>query len=390
MRMLHRSGESNEASRGRWRVWPAIMALALLCSCAVSCCGREERLHSRYKDSARLNETAAFIAGMELAPGSDLNVLTETEGYRRYRAAISAIWEGYRQRELIHIRSWSREHLATAEGGLVFYPFSGPDILNALAFFPDAEEILMVGLEIPGGVPDPRLIAHRRLVEELGRVRYSLRTLLQLNLFRTAEMMNDLRPGTLAGVCGVMMFFLARSGYQIMDMRPVCLSGRPAAGSSLCARGAAPGIEVVFRKGRGHPLRTARYFRLDLSDKSPGGASDLAGYIERHGACVTFIKSASYLLHYDNFSVLRNLILSKSESIVQDDTGVPYRYFSGDEWSLRFYGNYRVLAMFSGRMQQDLAAEMKKRSAGALPFSFGYGFIPQKSNIMIARRKTGK
>lgn len=386
MREPHRSGKSREASRVRWRVWPAILACALLCSCAESCCDREEGLHSRYKDSARLNETAAFIAGLELAPGSDLNILTETEGYRRYRAAISAIWEGYRQRELLRIQSWSREHLATAEGGLVFYPFSGPDILNALAFFPEAGEVLMVGLEIPGGVPEPRLIAQRRLVEELGRIRYSLRTLLQLNLFRTAEMMSDLRPDTLAGVCGVMMFFLARSGYQIMDMHPVCLGGRPA-GSSPCARGAAPGIEVVFRKGRGHPLRTARYFRLDLSDSSLKRDSELAAYIQGRGPCVTFIKSASYLLHFDNFSVLRNLILSKSGSIVQDDTGVPYRYFSGDEWDLSLYGNYRVLAMFSGRMQQDLAAEMKKRSAGAIPFSFGYGFIPQKSNIMIARRK---
>ncbi len=389
MKKPHRSAKSREASRGRWRAWPAILACALLCSCAESRCDREEGIQSRYKDSARLNETAAFIAGLELAPDSDLKLLAETEDYRRYRAAISAIWEGYRRRELLRIQSWSHEHLATAEGSLVFYPFSGPDILNALAFFPEAGELLMVGLEIPGGVPDPRLIARRRLAEELGRVRYSLRTLLQLNLFRTAEMMSDLRPGTLAGVCGVMMFFLARSGYRIMDMRPVCLSGH-SAGPSPCARGAVPGIELVFRKGRGHPLRTARYFRLDLSDSSLRRDSGLAAYIQARGPCVTFIKSASYLLHFDNFSVLRNLILSRSGGIVQDDTGVPYRFFAGEEWELSFYGNYRVLAMFSGRMQRDLAAEMKRRSAGALPFSFGYGFIPQKSNIMIAQRKAGK
>jgi len=385
----HRTDRPGKKVPGwKCRMWPALLALVLLCSCG-RCYDREERLQSLYKDSARLNETAAFIAGLELPPGSDLRALAETEGYRRYRAHISAIWEAYHRRELVHIRTWSREHIAMGRECLVFYPFSGPDILNALAFFPEAGELLMVGLEIPGGVPDPRTIDRRKILEELWRVKYSLRTLLQLNLFRTAEMMSDLRPGTLAGVCGIMMFFLARSGFEIMDIRPVCLSGgvRPA-GFSPCVRGA-PGIEVVFRKGRGYTLQTARYFRIDLSDSSLGISSGLAAYIQGRGPCVSFIKSASYLLHYDNFSVLRNLILSRSEAIVQDDTGIPYRYLQGDAWSLQLYGRYRVLAMFSGRTQQDLAAAMRERSAGALPFSFGYGFIPQKSNIMIVRRKSG-
>lgn len=389
MKEPRRTDRPGKAPGGRCRAMPALLALVLLCSCVQRCHNREDELRSLYKDSARLNETAAFIAGLDLPPESDLRALAETEGYKRYRASISGIWEAYSRRELARIRAWSREHIATGREGLVFYPFSGPDVLNALAFFPEAGELLMVGLENPGGVPDPRAIDRRKIIEELWRLKYSLRTLLQLNLFRTAEMTSDLRPGTPAGVCGVMMFFLARSGFEIMDMRPVCLSGsvRPAA-SPLCSRGA-PGIELVFRKGRGHPLQVARYFRIDLSDSSLGRSSGLAAYIQERGPCVSFIKSASYLLHYDNFSVLRDLILSKSEAIVQDDTGIPYRFFAGDAWNLQLYGRYRVLAMFSGRTQQDLAAAMRERSVEALPFSFGYGFIPQKSNIMIARRKTG-
>jgi hypothetical protein len=45
----------------------------------------------------------------------------------------------------------------------VFYPFSGPDILNALAFFPDGTEYIMFGLESPGRIPDPHTQPPARL-----------------------------------------------------------------------------------------------------------------------------------------------------------------------------------------------------------------------------------
>ena len=50
--------------------------------------------------------------------------------------------------------------------------------------------------------------------------------------------------------------------------------------------------------------------------------------------CNTFIKSASYLMHYRSFTDIRNIILSKSLTIFQDDTGIPYKYFSDSDWNI--------------------------------------------------------
>jgi hypothetical protein len=104
-------------------------------------------------------------------------------------------------------------------------------------------------------------------------------------------------------------------------------------------------------------------------------------------AATTFMKSASYLLSYDNFETLRSLLLERSRRIIQDDTAIPYKYFDEKQWEMTFYGRYRVLEMFKGRFQADLDRAVRQRSTGPLPFACGYGFIPAKSNLMIAKRR---
>jgi hypothetical protein len=36
----------------------------------------------------------------------------------------------------------------------LFYPFSGPDILHAQTFFPEADKYVMIGLEPVGSLPE--------------------------------------------------------------------------------------------------------------------------------------------------------------------------------------------------------------------------------------------
>lgn len=372
------------------------IAVLLLCSVVglmfVSCgdrrCLSESQVRSLYKDARSLDDTAAFLAGTPVRRGSSLYPLTRDDRYRAYRAGVDDMWERFRARNLKHMESWRRKHVAGKGTGLVMYPFSGPDILNALVFFPGADEYVMIGLELPGDVPEPLGLPAGTVHNELWRLRNSLRTILDLNLFRTSEMKADFSAGSFSNITGVMMFFLARYDYRILGITNIFIDrdgnigyDRPPVGAAVTG-----GVEFTFRKRAGSPVKTARFFSVDLSDGSLTRLRGFSSFLSKRSGFTTFLKSASYLLSYDNFTILRAYLLAGSRYLVQEDSGIPYKYFSEKEWALSFYGNYRVLAMFANRFQRDLDGVMKKRSAGPLPFDFGYGFVPEKSNLMIAEK----
>ncbi len=363
------------------------LALALLGSCDTRTIP-EYKIKSTFKNSANLNDTSAFLAGTRLSEGSPLRKLVQNEQYEKYRAEMDKIWDNYRTNNLIKIEAWRKAHLKNACRGTLMYPFSGPDILNALAFFPDADEYVMIGLEVPGSVPDPLRYQGPNIYQELFKIKKSLRTILQLNYFRTLEMMADFKSDSYSNITGIMMFFLARSGYEILDIKDFHIdqTGAIAYGKINPELKVTKGVEFIFRKGKGAPVQTAHFFSANLSDSAFSSLKGLSLHLGARKKFTTFIKSASYLLSFDNFKIMRSYLLAGSAYMVQEDSGIPYRYFSKEEWKISLYGRYRVLAMFSNRFQRDLDAEMKKSSYGMLPFSFGYGFVPEKSNLMIAER----
>jgi hypothetical protein len=101
----------------------------------------------------------------------------------------------------------------------------------------------------------------------------------------------------------------------------------------------------------------------------------------------TYIKSASYLMHSAHFSKVRQFILSKSELIVQDDSGIPVRYFVPANWDRTFFGAYDgPIRLFANRYQQDLF-DAYAASAKPLDFGIGYDHQAKASNIQRFVRK---
>ncbi len=361
---------------------PGIMVLTAVT--IVACTGSTR---GRYPGADKWNEYARFIAGMKLTEGSSLGLYTNSSRYQKYNEHIDIIWERFKKQKLEKIEDWRSVQMKDINGKTIFYPFSGPDILNALAFFPEAREFIMVGLEEPGEVPALGSMKPSTIYAGLWKLNRSLRTILNLNLFRTREMQADLEDYSFSSITGVMLFFLARYGCDILDVRYFCIDRKGAVGYEYCSgrlRGTC-GVEVVFRLDK--RVRKARYFSVDLSDPSLEDKRFLVKNLKRYRGVTTLIKSASYLLSYPSFTRLRTLLLANSAVIVQGDSGIPYRYFSPDIWDIDLYGNYRVLPMFNHRFQRDLHAAMVKHSRGMLPFSYGYGFIPENSHLMIMRKK---
>jgi hypothetical protein len=339
---------------------------------------------------ALLGETAALVAGLPLPARSPLRELTATIWYAEYRERTGRDWRRYLQTHVRGIERWRGPRLGGGLPATVFYPMGGPDAINALTFFPDARDFVVVGLERPGPLPIARYLPRDELRGWLREGHAARRTLLSANLFRSGEMKDDMRKSPLAGVPALLLFQLARAGFELDELQSIAVDAagraRPARGE-VRLPGMIAGCEILFRRRGEATSRRWRYVRLDLSDRTLQTLPRLLPGLLGSGAPATMLKAASYLLHQPDFSALRALILDRSRLVLEDDSGVPLRYFEAPRWRVSVFGRYRVIKKFARRFQPDLDALIRERSAGELPFAYGYGFSPARSHVIVARRR---
>jgi hypothetical protein len=347
-----------------------------------------------------LAETARFLAGKGVASDSSLAEHAHTQSYAEYAEQIATGWKQFQQPNLERMRTWWTGH-APASYSTVFYPFSGPDIANALALFPDADSYLMFGLEPPGAIPDLQAMDEEAISSGLNALKASLSSILQVNYFFTRAMEKKLGKGSFNSTTGLLLFFLAMSDCEVTGARRVAIDqggvlvpGAVADDSpSGRSRARVPGVEITFRRD-GRKAQTIRYFMVNVADASLAKRSpDFMPYLERQRRFVTMIKSASYLMHKEgiqepaHFEQIRALILNHSDFVVQDDSGVPLRLFARDTWRLQFHGTYEApTPEFAKHLQKDLKVEIQRNSTGKLPFSYGYAYKQRESNLMTAAR----
>jgi hypothetical protein len=83
--------------------------------------------------------------------------------------------------------------------------------------------------------------------------------------------------------------------------------------------------------------------------------------------------------------------LAKSQFILQDDTGIPYRCFQEKMWEITLYGEYaKPVKEFSNLEQPELkAAYQDKSKVKKLTFHLGYHWGSQHDTIMYLKRKVG-
>jgi len=338
---------------------------------------------TRESAAADLAETARFLAGKGVASDSALAPHARAESYAEYAEHIRSGWQQFEQANLERMRTWWAGR-APAKYATVLYPFSGPDIGNALVFFPDADTYLLFGLEPPGTIPDLQAMDDEAISAGLSELEASLSTMLQVNYFFTKAMAKQLGKGPFNTTAGLLLFFLAMNDCDVTGARRIAIGRRDAL---------VQGIEITFRRAGGKQ-QTIRYFTVNVADTYLAKSSpDFLPYLKSRGRVVTMIKSASYLMHQDgiaepvHFEQIRSLILAQSDFVVQDDSGVPLRLFAREAWKLRFHGRYEApTPEFGKHLQRDLKVEMERNSSGRLPFSYGYAYRQGESNLMIAER----
>jgi hypothetical protein len=263
--------------------------------------------------------------------------------------------------------------------------FSGPDFLYANAFYPKAKTYVLSALEPVGTVPDLTTL-RGSVAAELGHLRFSLSSILSHSFFITKRMKSELRAGRINGALPILYVFVTRSGHTIREVTPVKIDNEGAVQPDADGgRGSlAPGVKIVFA-GKDGEARTLYYFSTNLADDGLKRSGFLK-FCESLAPGDSFVKSASYLLHSGGFSRIREFLLANSAVMVQDDSGIPLRYFDPKKWDLHAFGRYLApLGIFPGTYQPQLAELFRK--SRPIDFGMGYRWRPNETNLLLAVKR---
>lgn len=267
----------------------------------------------------------------------------------------------------------------------VFYPFSGADFMYPITIYPDADTYFLCGLEKPGSLISDNINTNFSHYEAY---RAALATFFRASYFITKEMHGDFHNKELDGVCPVITMLMAVAGYDIISIEYKQFA---ADGSIVAGDEKSNMVEYkFFRPGTKHE-QTLYYVSGNVADDAFD--ANMKAYLDKtlpKHKVGSYLKAASFLMHHANFSTMRSYIIDNSMAVVEDDSGIPYRFFT-DNFDVTLYGIYkRPTNEFSPKCYQPDLEKLyhdNAKSIYRLPFRIGYNY---PSNWLVARRKANK
>jgi hypothetical protein len=328
------------------------------------------------------DDTARFLAGMQPSANSPLAPLTSAPAWQRHARFFDNAFAELERHQLSKIHAWTDANLA-APRPTMFYMFSGPDFIYADAFYSKATTYVLGALEPTGPMPDLTRLPRGDVGPALSYVEQSLSSVLSFSFFITKKMKVDLHVGEISGTLPILYVFLARTGKTIRDVRLISLdaSGGVHGATENAGPNAVRGALITFAGSDGAE-RKLYYFSTDLSNSS-ARASGFLRFCTPLAPGNSLVKSASYLMHAGNFSVVRDWLLANSSTIIQDDSGIPLASFDARKWRFFPFGRYEgPIAEFPGRYQESYAALFER--AQPLDFGIGYRWRTHESNLLLS------
>jgi hypothetical protein len=338
------------------------------------------------------DDLGRFLAGLPGNPGNPFAELESADAWGEHARLADKAWATFSQDRLPALAAFAQTELNDLgqPQTTVFYPFSGPDSLTVTSFFPRVSAYVLVALEPPGTLTGVSKFLKKDLAAELTELRNTFDSLLQRSFFVTRQMDHQLRGQVTDGVLPLILVELVRSGNTVLGAEFVWIDE---AGQMLVRPAAQKihnwGFVVDYRHDGDGVTHRLYYFSVNLAsdhlDKNPEFQKHMASL----GPVVTYLKSTSYLTHHAEFGTIRDKILSMSAAVLQDDSGVPHRFFTPDQWSVQLYGEYRQpYSPFRYMAEPDLkAAFQQPENVKKLDFRIGYGYGRAPSNLELARRK---
>jgi hypothetical protein len=317
------------------------------------------------------DDVAKFLAGMPVSKNSAIAGLTQDAAWQSHSQFFEQGFAKLNRTKLQKLREWQNQYLPESKEQVpvVYYMFSGPDFLFVDQFFPNASVYIMCGKEAIGPPPDPTRVTDMN--SALGNLRYAMKDALRTTYFITQDMKVGLESQQFRGVLPILYVFLARADKSI---REVSFTGHNS-------------VRISFRDNHSGREQTLFYFTTDLSDGGIASNPGFMNFCHQHGVGYSFLKAPSYLMFEEGFSRVREFILNHSSLIVQDDSGIPLRYFNRGKWNVRVFGAYvGPISMFKQHSQSDLAHLYETTNPPPFGVGFGYQWDYRKSNLIVAQR----
>jgi hypothetical protein len=334
-----------------------------------------------------------FLAGIPGRADGPYAKFEKDPAWSVHRKAFDGEWAKFEEKRVPVLSNFKKNELngAPNSGGTLFYPFGGPDFVTANLFFPENNNYVFVGLEPAGTVRPASAFEQKPLANTLPRIRLTLESLLIRSFFITDQMDKQVRGQITDGLLPLLLVQMVRTGHLIRGHEYVTIDEK----GNYVARKATEGqrnkgVVIEFQRQGSEEVKRLAYFSVNVHNESLKDNKEFIAFMDQLKPMSSFFKSASYLPHRDDFSMIRDLVLSKSSAIAQDDTGIPFRFFEQAKWDVNLYGKYtQPYGSFKFRKQTDLKVAFDKgQNVKDLGFFIGYGFGRAPSNLLVARRRS--
>ncbi len=306
------------------------------------------------------------------------NNFTTTHDWLAHDPVIQAAWKDFWQQRYQPMKQWGYDELPSRipMPRVVRYFFGGPDLLSVMAFFPEASTYILCGTEPVGTMKSLDQLTPEELRLGSAQIREVTKTFLLYGYFITKEMKSQMSNGPFQGVLPILLTFLALQNDQILSIEMIHLGG-------------VPGVKICFVSKSGGEEQQLFYSQVNLCNE---GSSSFFKWLHSFGPGAAYLKAASYLLHESNFSHAREFLLSESNTILQDDSGIPLRFFEMNRWSFYYFGCYKgPIELFRKYYQFELANVYSTSGLrGPMPFGTGYQFNTTESggaNLLLAVKR---
>jgi len=335
------------------------------------------------------NSFAQFIAGIKTSKYSEYQ---ENEYFKKHITEVEKSWNKVKTENLDKISKWTVDNNITNTNDTLtlFYPFSGPDFLFANAFFPYCKNYILFGLENPGSIPDLNNSDNETIAAYLENLRFSLRYINELGFFVTKQMKEDFKNKLFDGSLHIILFYIAKYGYDIVDFQPFYLNDYGEIINQdeiLMTSKKVQGTRIDFKVN--DVVKSLYYFQLDVSNINLIDNMEFTYFVNSFKNKITYLKSASYLMHEKTFSIIRDIIINQSIKILEDDTGIPFENLNTDDFEIDVFGDYtKTISLFKTRYQDDLKSVMSSNdNSKKLPFTIGYNAQFDETVLIFAKSK---
>ncbi|MBR4441537.1 MAG: hypothetical protein IKS00_08320 [Bacteroidales bacterium] len=334
-----------------------------------------------------VNDLARFLAGKPVDKFADIQ---SSEYYKDFAKKASQQWSDLRTRTLNPIKQWCGSNIPEFHNDTtcLFYPFGGPDLVFAFTFFPNETDYVLLGLENPGSVTMPDRLSENETREYLDSLLYSYRYINKYGFFVASHMHDDFKNQTLNGTIHLLLYTLAMENCIITSYKDVYINDLGKIVETDANKKKHPyGYKITFTKEGDFKPRSVTYLRMEASDPAMAGTFEFAYFINSYPDKICYLKSASYLLQNNEFTIMRKILLDQCDRILQDESGLAYARVVKD-YDVDVFGTYtRPMNVFSYYKQEDLKNALKAKNSKPLPFKIGYASQINESVLMACTRK---